>query len=571
VDHSRSHRGGVGRRLTGIVLSLAVAFPPFVAAQAIEPNDETLRQKERQHELRDRLDSSPGVHLQRSTPRRPTLPDDEAPCVEINRIRLTGDHHRRLEGILRDALRALDWRPGHCLGERGISAILRETRQQLIDRGLITTRVSAAPQNLDTRELVLSMLPGRIGILRPSSGSDDRARLETAFPLGRGDLLDLRRLEQGLENLERLPSVTTQIDVRPGDALGESDVVVDWQQDFPLRLSLAIDDSGSRETGRFLGTITVFGDHLVGLNDLFYASLTRDLGLDDGERPGNTRSHTLHYSVPFGYWRLGATASRFEYDQTIAGLSRDYRYSGQGERRELAISRVVHRSDVGRTRLTATAWLQTYANAIDDTRITMQDRRMAGYTVGIEHRRYLGRATLDLSLGHRWGTGMLGAREAPEEAFGEGTARPRITTFHALLDAPFVVGEQPLRYHGEIRGQFNHTRLIPQDRFAIGSRHSVRGFGGELLLSGDRGVYWRNELHLVLPGPLHPYLGLDAGRVDGPSANDLPGRHLVGAAFGLQWRWKTTWIDAWAARAMDRPASYPDPGLQAGFQAGIHF
>jgi len=134
-----------------------------------------------------------------------------------------------------------------------------------------------------------------------------------------------------------------------------------------------------------------------------------------------------------------------------------------------------------------------------------------------------------------------------------------------------VLGEQPLRYRGRIRGQFNHSRLIPQDRFAIGSRHSVRGFGGKLLLSGERGVFWRNELHLELDGPLHPYLAIDAGRVGGPSADDLPGQHLVGAAFGLQWRWKNTWIDAWAARAMDRPSAYPDPGLQAGFQAGIHF
>lgn len=554
-----------------IAVSLAGAFAPPATAQATNPTDESLRLQERQQDLRDRLESGPAVRLPRQSRPSPRLPEHETPCVEIERIRLTKNARPRFERALDRALANLGWQGRHCLGKRGIDAIHREVQQQLIDAGLITTRVSAPPQDLDTGQLVLAMLPGRVGRVRASATADDRARPRPAFPFRDGDLLDLRDIEQGLENLERLPSVSADIAIEPGARHGESDVVVDWKQDFPLRLSLSVDDSGNRETGRFLGTATVFGDHLFGLNGLLYASLTRNLGLDEREHPGGTESFTLHYSFPVGHWRFGATASRFSYHQTIAGLDRDYRYSGSGERRELAIARVVHRTDVGRTRLKTTAWLQTYSNAINQTRISVQDRRMAGYSAGIEHRHFFGRSTLDVSLSHRWGTGMLGARRAPEEAFGEGTSRPHITSVHARLDAPFVLGDQPLRYRGQIRGQFNHTRLIPQDRFAIGSRHSVRGFGGNLLISGERGAFWRNELHLELPGPLHPYLALDAGRVDGPSTRELPGRHLVGAAFGLQWRWENTWIDAWAARAMDRPAAYPDPGLQAGFRAGIHF
>ncbi|MFP4251974.1 MAG: ShlB/FhaC/HecB family hemolysin secretion/activation protein, partial [Guyparkeria sp.] len=435
---TRCRPGGYGQCMAWIAMTLAAALAPPAAAQETDPTDESLRQLERQHELRERFEATPDVRLPRSARPSPELPANETPCVEIDRIRLTGDGQPRFARALDRALEQLGWRDGHCLGEQGIRAILRETQQQLIDLGLITTRLDAPPQDLESGELRLAILPGRVGAIRASAASDERARLDTAFPNNAGDLLDLRDLEQGLENLERLPSVTADIAIQPGQSAGDSDVVVDWQQGFPLRLSLSVDDSGSRETGRLLGTATVFGDHLFGLNGLFYASLTRNLGLDESERPGHTESYTLHYSVPFGYWRLGATASRFEYDQTIAGLDRDHRYSGRGERRELAISRVVHRNDTGRTRLTATAWLQTYANAIDDTRITVQDRRMAGYTAGIEHRRFLGRATLDLSLSHRWGTGMLGAKPAPEEAFGEGTARPRITSFHVRLDAPFT-------------------------------------------------------------------------------------------------------------------------------------
>lgn len=557
--------------MAGIAISLAGACSPPVAAQATNPIDESLRQQERQQDLRERLEADPAVRLQRKTRPTPLLPASETPCVNIDRVRLPDKPPPVFERALETALANLEWHSGQCLGRRGIRAIVREVQQQLIDAGLITSRVSAPPQDLGGGQLMLAILPGRVGAIRPSAQSSERARPQPAFPTRRGELLNLRDLEQGLENLERLDSVSAGIAIEPGREAGESDVVVDWQQDFPLHALLSIDDSGSDATGRFLGTATLFGDQLFGLNGLFYASLTRDLGLAERDHPGSSESYAIHYSAPFGYWRFGATASRFSYLQTIAGFNRNYRYSGTGERREVEISRVVYRSDAGRTRLKATAWLKTYSNAIDETRITVQDRRMAGYTAGIEHRHFVGRSTVNLALRHRWGTGMLDAQPAPEEAFGEGTARPHITTLDMRLDAPFVWGQLPLRYRGQIRAQLNHTRLIPQDRFAIGSRHSVRGFGGEPLLSGESGAFWRNELHLELDGPLHPYVAIDAGRVGGPSTEDLAGRHLVGAAFGLQWRWKDTWIDAWAARAMDRPTAYPDPGLQAGFQAGIHF
>jgi hypothetical protein len=35
--------------------------------------------------------------------------------------------------------------------------------------------------------------------------------------------------------------------------------------------------------------------------------------------------------VPYGYWLLGLTASRYDYHQTVAGLNQSYIYSGRSE------------------------------------------------------------------------------------------------------------------------------------------------------------------------------------------------------------------------------------------------
>jgi len=386
--------------------------------QAAETTDETLRQLERQQELRDRLEAAPDVRAPTRHEPVVALPSGERPCMVIRRFHIAGANPASFERVLSQALTRLDWPPPRCLGRKGIRAVQRTVQQALIDAGLITTRVDIPPQDLRDGELKIAFLPGRVSSIRPSPQADDRARPALAFPARPGDLLNLRDIEQGLENLEALSSVEASIAIEPGEQPGASDVVVDWHQDFPLHLALSLDDSGSRRTGRFLGTATLTGDHLLGLNGLLYASVTRNLPVNEHRTEGGTRSRTFHYSFPFGYWRASFTASRFTYHQTIVGLTRDHRYSGQGKRREVSISRVMRRSANSRSRLTASAWLQSYSNAIDEIPIVIQDRRMAGYSVGINHRHFIGSGRLELTLAHRWGTGMLGARPAPEEPFG---------------------------------------------------------------------------------------------------------------------------------------------------------
>ncbi|MCT7233250.1 ShlB/FhaC/HecB family hemolysin secretion/activation protein, partial [Salmonella enterica] len=76
-------------------------------------------------------------------------------------------------------------------------------------------------------------------------------------------------------------------------------------------------------TGKIQGGTTLSLDNLLTWNDLFYANLGQ--GVLDGDRKG-TRSYTLHYDVPYGYWQLGATASSYNYHQTVAGYAQDYVY-----------------------------------------------------------------------------------------------------------------------------------------------------------------------------------------------------------------------------------------------------
>src|SRR5690606_19826077 len=140
-------------------------------------------------------------------------------------------------------------------------------------------------------------------------------------------LLNLRDLEQALENFKRLPSAEADLQIVPADAPGESDVVVTWKQAFPLRLTLSANDGGSKATGKYQGSVTLSGDHLLALNDLFYFSYGHDLGGAQQNHSG-TDNRSWHYALPFGDWLLGFSANDHAYRQAVAGSNLTYIYRG---------------------------------------------------------------------------------------------------------------------------------------------------------------------------------------------------------------------------------------------------
>jgi hemolysin activation/secretion protein len=293
---------------------------------------------------------------------------------------------------------------------------MQRVQDALIARGYVTTRVLAAAQDLRTGTLALTIIPGRIRAIRFTPDSDTRANAWNAMPASPGDLLNLRDIEQGLENFKRVPTADADIQIVPGDAPGESDLLITWKQAFALRFTLAANDGGSQSTGKKLGSVTVSGDNLLTLNDLFYVSYNHDI--DQGSGGKGTHGHTVHYSLPFDYWLLSLTSTENRYHQTVVGLTQDYRYSGSSQNHEIKLSRLLHRDGHGKTSASLRGYLSQSKNFIDDTEVDVQRRRMAGWEIGLEHRAFIADAVLDLSAAYRRGTGAFKALPAPEQDFG---------------------------------------------------------------------------------------------------------------------------------------------------------
>jgi len=594
----RDGRGGLARLGTACLALACLPLPGGAQTPSLDSQQLQL-QKQRETDLRRGFEPRPEGPLPEpvvTTPLRLTF--DEQGCAPIRSLRLTGRFSEDFGWLIPAAAgRTGDDSPvGHCLGPTAISQLRKRLLGALVARGYVTSRVDiGVPLASDpSRELVLTLLPGLVNRIRLDAGSaESRRSVAAAIPATPGQPLRLRDLEQGLENLKRIPTADTDIvmeapasperserpdapnapagpdgdDTAPSD-VGLSDLVVRYAQGRPLRLNLALDDGGSRATGRRQGTATVSWDNPLGLDDMLYFSAGR--GLEQQDVHG-TRSTTLNYALPWGYWLFGATASRNRYHQSVPGANQDYVYSGASSNAELRVQRTVWRDASARTSAGLKTFRRSSANFIDDTEIEVQRRITGGWEASLAHHHFIGEAVLDASLAWRQGTGAYGALPAPEEAFGEGSSRMRLAVADIAVIQPLAVAGQRLRLSSIWHAQWNRTPLTPQDRIAIGSRYTVRGFDGETFLMGERGWFLRNEIAGTVAAGQEAYVGLDAGRVGGPSTARLAGRGLVGGVLGLRGTWRSLSYDVFVGKPLHKPDSLRTARTTVGFNASCSF
>lgn len=554
-------------------LWLSSTLNPCWAQSTPNADAELQRQEQQRQQLRLRNESLPNLRLQTPADAPPDKLPEEAPCRLLGIIRIQGTWPASLNRALAGPDQT-DAPLNRCLGPRGIALLLDRLNNALIDQGYITSRAQALPQNLGDGELVLTIQAGTIDNIRTPAHQNGRPWARSALAINSGQVLNLRDIEQTLENLRRTPTADADIEISPGQSIGSSDIIIRYQRGQPMRLALSLDDNGSETTGKWQGNATLSWDNPLGLSDLFYISLGRDMaGRDPG--PRGSRSQVLHYSLPFGYWLWSATSSSNRYHQTVAGAFQSYTYSGESSTQELQLSRVVYRSAASKTVASIKAFARRSSNFIDDTEVVVQQRRTGGWEAGLHHTLYLGQSTIEGQILYRHGTGAFGAKPAPEESFGEGTAFMRLTQGQLSLQSSFNVGKTTIQYNAQWRAQWNDTPLTPQDRFCLGGRYTVRGFDGVQSLCAERGQLLRNEMSTTLGTlPLQLYGGLDFGRVSGSSA---PSKSmLAGSVMGLRGFFKTPgngslqW-DIFVGKSLRKPTWFETARTTAGVSINASF
>lgn len=543
------------------------------AFAAPTPGDQDLirdRQNRLLEEQQRRLQELQDLPGKAQKPQAPATPADTR-CFPIKDIELKGadslpasDRERLLKPYI-----------GQCLGVTQLNQLLKAITDYYLGKGRVTSRAYLPQQDLSSGHLQVLVVEGKLEALRSAEGSTVTEReLAMAFPGKVGEALNLREIEQLVDQLNRLPSKQAQMELTPGKQVGGSDVVVKNTAQKPWRASLSRNNDGQKSTGEQQWGAGLEWDSPLGLGDQLMLRGGHDAISDHQKTSKNTM---LYYNVPWGWWNFSYTYS--ESDYRTYGVTDDYKYkqNGDNQNHQLRAERVIHRDDVSKTSVNVgLAHLRTN-NYVLDVRTAPSSNRLSELQLGVNHGRRIGNAFVNVDLGMQSGIGLLDAQSQDErDPYGGRQPNSRYRKYTATVSylQPFSLWGESFSFSSLATGQRSEDILFSPQRMSLGGSASVRGFKDQLL-TGDSGGYWRNEVRWARPVTLDwmrpafaeygASVGYDQGVISNDRYNDNVHGRVSSNSLELFARGKNVSTSVTFAHSLERP------GVVTEREAPIYF
>jgi len=456
-------------------------------------------------------------------------------CFVINTIILEGSYS------LSDEERQALTQPfiGKCLGLVEIRELMRVITNFYIDKGYVTTRAYIPQQDMSTGILKFLIIEGITSDLELEQ-KEVRTNLATAFPGLKGKVLNIRDIEQGLDQINRLQSNNAVMELIPGDQPGRTNILIKNQPASTVSSTFDIDNYGSEATGDTRGTVTVGMDNPLGLNDYWFVNLSRNT---DANNNHLSQSSLLNFDIPYGYLNFTGTYSESAYRTLIKTPIQTLHSNGGTSTPSLGLQYVLNRSQKDKVTLTTKLTHTDTKNYIEGSLLTSSSRKQTVLNVDLTKVFAAIDGSWTLSGGFSNGLDWFGAQDLANA--GQGTI-PRINfiklNFSASYTHPFKWMDSHASWLSSFQYQHTTDFLYGSQQIAIGGLYTVRGFDGTSI-AGDRGMYWRNDISVFLPsltdpatskliGKLQAYFALDAGYID--DREGQLGGSLIGAAIGIR-------------------------------------
>lgn len=525
----------------------ASLFISNVMAAPVTPGDLDVIQNQQQQRLqqdqqqRDALTQAHQVELQK-TESAPA----SGPCFEINQISLqqasliTPDTQKRLVAPYIN----------QCLSLDRINQLVRAISEWYVQRGYITSRAFLTEQNLSHGTLNITVLEGKLEAIHLQGAS--ARQLNMAFPTRAGRILNLRDIEQGMEQINRLRTTPVQIEIIPSSQPGYSIVNLTSTPEFPLTLGLNMDNSGQRSTGIGQLSGSLVGNDLLGVADRWFVSGGRSSAFSDWRDAQNFQAGV---SVPYGYGLLDYSYSWSNYHSRFNANSFDWYSNGDNISNRLSGSWVLFRNGQIKTGLQVGLNHYVSHNWLNETLLQSSSRKLTSLQIGFNHTQKIagGVATLNpmLSRGMPW----FDAESDKGKSDDFPKAEFRKWSVSSSYQRPVT---QKMWWLSSFYAQWSPDHLYGSERLTIGGENSVRGYK-EQYLSGDVGGYLRNELNyslFTLPaiGEVSTTLALDGGWLQ----SDKQDRYAAGTLWGSSLGLGTRNAHVSTQLSLGIPVSYPN-------------
>jgi hemolysin activation/secretion protein len=530
------------------------------ASQALQQQEQKqenmIKYLGREYERKIRENKKPEYEL--PTPDEKTLPKGK--CFNIKTVKLDG-----AQSLTKEEQDKLTGQYiGTCMDLASINKLMHDITNYYINKGNVTTRLAIPKQDLKQGTLTLMVIEGKIESIELNENTPrDKRQIAMAFPNLNGKNLNLRDIEQGLDQLNRLSSSKATMKIEPSTRAGYSRIIITNKVEKDSRASVTYDNSGQGSTGKNKVTITGEQDNLLGAGDYWSMSYNEDTATHNYQKKSQLVSGIV--SVPYGYWTFSANGSYSEYVNTINVTNQEFQTHGQTSTGTGKIERVLHRDQNSKTSANVALTVKDTLNFIEDTELSASTQQLSILKAGVDHTLQALGGVWYAALNYERGMKLFGAQEdASDIASNDAHAQFDKCSFEANVYKPFAVKSANLAFRSGVIGQYTGDALFPSEQITMGDRYTVRGFQ-ESSLSGDSGAYVRNELMWNAPqftdnqyvnrtvGNLQPYIGLDAGVA---KTKDGGGEdYISGWAIGLRNNSENMSFDVAYAQAIKHPSS----------------
>ncbi|MBW1253365.1 ShlB/FhaC/HecB family hemolysin secretion/activation protein [Pantoea allii] len=416
-----------------------------------------------------------------------------------------------------------------CLNLTQINNLVHAISDWYMQRGYITSRAFLTEQDLTSGQLIIPVLEGKLDTII----LDDKhpRLLRMVFPGLEGKILNLRDIEQGMEQINRVRTVPVQIEIQPSPKPGYSIVNLTAKPEFPLSATLGFDNSGQRSTGVGQLNASLTGNNLLGLADRWFVSGGRSSAFSHWRDAQNLQAGV---SVPYGYGLLDYSYSWSNYHSHF--INNDFTWFSNGDNiaHRLNGSWVLFRN--GDIKTGVQIGLNHYSshNYLNDAPLVSSSRKLSSLQFGLNHTQKIAGGVATLNPSFSRGMPWFDAESDEGKNGNLPKAEFRKWSISASYQKPLT---NKLWWLSSLYGQWSPDTLYGSERLTLGGDSSVRGFK-EQYLSGDVGGYLRNELDyslFTLPGlgDVTALAAVDGGWLRSDPQNQQFTGTLWGGAVGL--------------------------------------
>lgn len=447
-------------------------------------------------------------------------------CFSINNILFKGVEHlsvKQQNELVSSYL-------GKCLNLNQIQLLVKSVNNFYISNGFITTTVYLDEQDVSTGTLIISVLEGRVADIYLDGKQP--VMLKTVFPYIKGQVLNLRDIEQGLEQLNRLNSQKVSIQIIPAQQSGYSNIILESekQRKLPILLDLGINNSGQKSTGTGQNVLNVSLENPLYLADIWHFSTSFN---NDLRNKHASRSFSGQVSIPYGYWSFEYLYASNDFYYDIPLVFNTWRYKGKNHLHKIGLDRTLFRDNQSKLTFTTAYLNKNNKNTIADTKLAISSPTLNMLSVGVNYSTVLNDGYLTFNPSIIKGLHIFNTSKENYQVDGMPQSQFTKLTINSSYYKPLT---SSLNYLTSIYAQWTEHNLYATERISIGGEYSVRGFK-EDSLTGNQGLYWRNELNWQTT--IHPVINtfmvttaLDTGWIK-HQHHHIEGGNMTGVSLGF--------------------------------------